>query len=86
MRIRRCRLVTLPLLVLAIAVPTLAGQSAPVPSGVVTIDAGNDQLTLWPFITTNYLPAEAGKSDPVNLVFLNTDPRAIRQELSLSAS
>jgi hypothetical protein len=68
-------------LVLAIAVPALAGESAPTPSGVVTITAGTDQLTLWPFITTNYLPGPAGQSDPVNLVFLNTDPRAIRQEL-----
>lgn len=68
-------------LVLALAVPALAGESAPTPSGVVTITAGTDQLTLWPFITTNYLPGPAGPSDPVNLVFLNTDPRAIRQQL-----
>ena len=81
MHIRRCRVLTLPLLAMAIAAPTIAGQSAPPPAGVVTIDAGRDQLTLWPFITTNYLPGDSGKSDPINLVFLNTDPRAIRQEL-----
>jgi hypothetical protein len=68
-------------LVLAIAVPALAGQSEPPPADVVTIDAGSDQLTLWPFTTENYQPGEAGQSDPINLVFLNTDPRAIRQEL-----
>jgi hypothetical protein len=68
-------------LFLAVAVPALGGQSAPQPAGVVTIDAGGEQLALWPFITTNYRPDAAGKSDPVNLVFLNTDPRAIRQEL-----
>jgi hypothetical protein len=68
-------------LVLAVAGPALAGESAPPPTGVVTIDAGTERLTLWPFTTDNYLPAEDGKTDPVNLVFLNTDPRAIRQEL-----
>jgi hypothetical protein len=68
-------------LLLAVAQPALAGQSAPPPADVVTIDVGSDQLTLWPFTTDNYLPDETGASDPVNLVFLNTDPRAIRQEL-----
>lgn len=68
-------------LALAVAVPALAGESAPPPTGVVTIDAGAERLTLWPFTTDNYLPGEDGKTDPVNLVFLSTDPRAIRQEL-----
>jgi hypothetical protein len=68
-------------LVLAVAVPALAGESAPTPAGVVTIDAGDERLTLWPFTTESYLPGEAGQKDPVNLVFLNTEPRAIRQEL-----
>jgi hypothetical protein len=44
-------------------------------------NAGSEQLKLWPFTTSNYLPGAAGQSDPVNLVFLYADPRAIRQEL-----
>jgi len=68
-------------LALAIAVPASAGESAPPPTGVVTIAAGTEQLTLWPYTTPNYLPGAAGQSDPVNLVFPFTDPRAIRQEL-----
>jgi len=66
---------------LAMAVPALAGQSAPRPDGIVRIDVASEQLKLWPFTTTNYLPGAAGKSDPINLVFLHTDPRAIRQRL-----
>ncbi len=81
MRIRRCWLLTLPLLVLAIAVPTLAGQSAPPPADLTTVAIEGEPLTLGPFITENYLPGEPGKSDPVNLIFLDTDPRAIRQQL-----
>jgi hypothetical protein len=68
-------------LVLALAVPALAGQSAPPPAGVVTITAGTEQLTLFPFVTARGLPGPADESDPVNLVFLDTDPRAVRQEL-----
>jgi hypothetical protein len=68
-------------LVLSAAVPAFAGQSAPPPTDVVSVDAGTEQLNLWPFLTENYLPGAVGKSDPVNLIFLNTDPRAIRQRL-----
>jgi hypothetical protein len=32
-------------------------------------------------VTAHGLPGPADQSDPVNLVFLNTDPRAVRQEL-----
>lgn len=81
MRSRWCWVLALPLLVLAVAVPAPAGESAPPPAGVVTITAGGEQLSLWPFTTSNYLPGPAGQSDPVNLVFLYTDPRAIRQKL-----
>jgi hypothetical protein len=70
-----------PTLVLALTLPALAGQSAPPPADLVTIDVGGDSLTLWPFTTASYQTSEAGRSDPINLVFLDTDPRAIRQEL-----
>jgi hypothetical protein len=68
-------------LVLAAAGPALAGQSAPPPAELTTVTVEGEQLTLGPFITENYLGGEGGKSDPVNLIFLNTDPRAIRQQL-----
>ena len=54
----------LPLLVLAVAVPAFAGESAPPPAGVVTISAGSEQLSLWPFTTSNYLPGQAGRPTP----------------------
>jgi hypothetical protein len=44
---------------------------------VVSVDAGTDTLAVWPYTTTDF---ETG-SDPVNLLFPNADPRAIRQEL-----
>jgi hypothetical protein len=68
-------------LVLATATAAFAGQDAPTPVGVVSIDTGSASLSLWPYTTSNYLPEPNGASDPVNLVFLNTDPRAIRQAL-----
>jgi hypothetical protein len=72
---------TVLVLLLAAAVPAFAGESAPPPADVVSVAAGTEQLSLWPFLTENYLPGAAGKSDPVNLIFLNTDPRAVRQKL-----
>jgi hypothetical protein len=62
------------------ATSAAAGQAAPPPTDLTTIDVGTE-LTLGPFITDNFLPGAAGAKDPVNLVFLDTDPRAIRQQL-----
>ena len=62
---------------LALAAPVLAGPSAPAPSGTVPVVAGTETLSLWPYTTSDF----ETKSDPVNLVFPNADPRAIRQEL-----
>lgn len=62
---------------LALATPTWAGWGVPSPSGTVQVDAGNETLDLWPYTTSDF----ETKSDPVNLVFPNADPRAIRQEL-----
>jgi hypothetical protein len=62
---------------LALAGTALAEPSAPTPAGAVTVTAGTETLTIWPYTTSDF---ETG-SDPVNLVFPNADPRAIRQEL-----
>ena len=62
---------------LALTTPTWAGWGVASPSGTVQVDAGNETLDLWPYTTSDF----ETKSDPVNLVFLNADPRAIRQEL-----
>ncbi len=62
----------------ATALPALASPSAPPPAPVVTISAGAESLSIWPYTASDYSGAP---SDPVNLVFLDTDPRAIRQAL-----
>jgi hypothetical protein len=54
----------------------LPGNQRP-PSGVIHVSAGGERLTVWPYTTDDLRTP----SDPVNLVFLNADPRAIRQEL-----
>ena len=64
-------------LCLALAAPAWAGGRVPPPEGVVQVAAGTGTLDLWPYTTSDF---ETG-SDPVNLVFPNADPRAIRQEL-----
>ncbi len=51
------------------------------PAGVIHVSAGGENLILWPYTTDNFEDA----SDPINLLFPNADPRAIRQEL-LAAS
>jgi hypothetical protein len=47
------------------------------PTGVIHVSAGGENLHLWPYTTSDF----ETPSDPVNLVFPNADPRAIRQEL-----
>src|SRR5262245_38261206 len=59
------------------AVLSPASQDADPPAGLKEIQAGGTTLALWPYTT----PDLATASDPVNLVFPNADPRAIRQEL-----
>ena len=64
---------------LATAVAAAAPEEAQ-PAGVVSISVGGPTLTLWPY--TFQEPAAPGSpSDPVNLVFLDSDPREIRQAL-----
>jgi hypothetical protein len=44
---------------------------------VQEIQAAGESLALWPYTTSDF----ENPSDPVNLIFPNADPRAIRQEL-----
>jgi hypothetical protein len=66
-------------LLLAPAIAGAAREARP-PSDTVTVDVGGLPLTLWPYTFDE--PAPPGTpSDPVNLVFLGSDPREIRQAL-----
>jgi hypothetical protein len=47
------------------------------PSGVIQVPAAGETLTVWPYTTDDFVQP----SDPINLLFPNADPRAIRQEL-----
>ena len=47
------------------------------PDGLKDIVAGGESLTLWPYTTSDF----ENPSDPINLIFPNADPRAIRQVL-----
>ncbi len=64
----------------AILAAAVASAAPAPPAGLVTASIGGPQLTLWPY---TYQPPEAPgtPSDPVNLVFLGSDPREIRQAL-----
>ena len=62
---------------LALAGTVRAESSAPTPPGTVPVTAGTETLTIWPYTSSDFETA----SDPVNLIFPNADPRAIRQEL-----
>lgn len=63
---------------LAAASPAWQGPERPEPpDGVKEVTAGGEPLTLWPYTTSDF----ENPSDPVNLIFPNADPRAIRQEL-----
>lgn len=54
-------------------------SSLPPPPGVVTIDAGGQSLTLWPYIGSDLL---GDPHDPVSLIFIGqADPRDLRQAL-----
>jgi hypothetical protein len=54
-----------------------ASQGPEPPAGVQQVQAGGASLSLWPYTT----PDLETPHDPVNLIFPNADPRAIRQEL-----
>ena len=59
--------------------PAVAGASPPAPpGGTVVLPAELGAIELWPYTGTNY---SGNPSDPVNLLFQDADPRAIRQAL-----
>jgi hypothetical protein len=67
------------LLVPALAV---AGHEFPVPPGLATPATAAGMLTVWPYTAADFTdPGAPVASDPVNLIILNTDPRAVRQAL-----
>ena len=68
-----------PSFLLCIPAADASTDAAP-PAGVVTVTAGGLPLTLWPYTFQQPAPPST-PSDPVNLVFLDTDPREIRQAL-----
>jgi hypothetical protein len=71
-----CSLTLAGLLSLApVSVPASEGPEAP--DGLLNVTAGGESLTLWPYTTSDF----ENPSDPVNLIFPNADPRAIRQAL-----
>jgi hypothetical protein len=76
----------------SVCVPVLAGLAVswagllaagqghphpPAPQDLVQVEAGGETLTIWPYTTSDF----RAPSDPINLVFPNADPRAIRQAL-----
>jgi hypothetical protein len=69
--------------VLVLAATAGAAPEAEPPAGTVTVNLGGQPLTLWPYTFSETGPGTAPgtPSDPINLVFLGSDPRAIRQAL-----
>jgi hypothetical protein len=64
------------------AASAMAGHDFPVPDGLATPATAAGPLTVWPYTASDFTdPAAPVAADPVNLVFLNTDPRAVRQAL-----
>jgi hypothetical protein len=64
---------------LAAAVPAFADQAATPPPAdqMKAIAVAGASFSVWPYLSSDFV----GASDPVNLVFPNTDPRAVRQAL-----
>jgi hypothetical protein len=54
----------------------LAAHPEP-PAGIKEVLVGGESISFWPYTTSDY----ENPSDPINLVFPNADPRAIRQAL-----
>ncbi|HET7292615.1 MAG TPA: hypothetical protein VFM88_09330 [Vicinamibacteria bacterium] len=52
-------------------------QAAPEPPGAVSVVVGVSPERIWPYTTDDLVTP----SDPVNLIFPNADPRALRQAL-----
>lgn len=71
------RSLTLAGLLSLVAVPVPASEGPEAPDGLRNVTAAGESLTLWPYTTSDF----ENPSDPLNLVFPNADPRAIRQAL-----
>lgn len=71
------RSMTLLTLIGLTAAVASAWEGPAAPDDVRYVVAGGESLTLWPYTT----PDLASPSDPVNLIFPNADPRAIREAL-----
>ena len=74
----RTRILGAAALVVLLPALALAWPEAPPPADQVTVTLPDGSLTLWPYTGTSF---DGTGSDPVNLLFLNVDPRAIRQAL-----
>ena len=55
-----------------------AGTSAPPPPDPVSVLVAGQQIELWPYTANDF---SGTPSDPVNLIFPDTDPRELRQAL-----
>jgi hypothetical protein len=59
-----------------------AGHEFPTPQDLATPSTAAGQLTLWPFTSSDFSdPFDPVKADPVNIILLDTDPRAVREAL-----
>jgi hypothetical protein len=76
--------IRVPLLGVVVLLPAvaMAGHEFPAPAGVATPATAAGVLTVWPYTASEFAdPSAPTPYDPVNLIVLNTDPRAIRQAL-----
>jgi len=73
----KTRLVVGSAILALLPVVAVAGHGTPPPPDTVTRTVDGEVLTLGPYATDDF----ATPTDPVDLVFLHADPRAIRQEL-----
>ena len=71
------RSLTLAVFMSLIAAAVQPWDAPEAPDGLKDVTAGGASLTLWPYTTSDF----ESPSDPLNLIFPNADPRAIRQEL-----
>ena len=76
---RRLLVIVLSVLLVSASAVGAAPEAEP-PAGTTTVAVAGSELTLWPY--TFQQPAAPGQpSDPINLVFPDSDPREIRQAL-----
>ncbi len=73
-------LVLAVLLLATVAASAAPEAEPPDPATTVTVSVGGSSLTLWPYTFQEPKP-QGTPSDPINLVFLGTDPRVIRRAL-----